>query len=86
MEKTIKFIQKPIVLFFLILIKLYRSILSPFLGYRCRFYPTCSHYAEEAIQQHGIYGVYLTIRRLLRCHPFNQGGIDPVPEKRSYLL
>ncbi len=52
------------------------------LGNRCRFYPTCSSYALEALQVHGtIKGSYLSLRRLLKCHPFNEGGIDPVPEK-----
>lgn len=61
-------------------IRLYRLCISPFLGQNCRFYPSCSHYAEEAISQHGLgKGVYLSARRLGRCHPFNPGGYDPVP-------
>jgi putative membrane protein insertion efficiency factor len=52
------------------------------LGNRCRFYPTCSSYALEALQLHGtIKGTYLSLRRILKCHPFHEGGIDPVPEK-----
>jgi putative membrane protein insertion efficiency factor len=52
------------------------------LGNRCRFYPTCSSYALEAIQLHGtIKGTYLSLKRLLKCHPFHDGGVDPVPEK-----
>jgi putative membrane protein insertion efficiency factor len=61
-------------------IRAYRYLLSPLLGPSCRFYPTCSHYAEQALQQHGaLRGSYLTARRLLRCHPWHEGGYDPVP-------
>ena len=64
------------------LIHAYRWILSPFLGPSCRFLPTCSAYAEEAIGRHGAArGTWLTIKRLARCHPFCRGGIDPVPER-----
>jgi putative membrane protein insertion efficiency factor len=59
---------------------LYRKALSPWLGPRCRFYPSCSLYALEALQIHGPFrGSGLTLRRLLRCHPFHPGGIDAVP-------
>lgn len=62
------------------LIRIYRYAVSPLLGPRCRFYPTCSCYADEAIEQHGaLKGSYLTLRRLLRCHPWHPGGFDPVP-------
>jgi uncharacterized protein len=62
------------------LIKLYQVFLSPFLGQQCRFYPTCSHYATEAILKHGaVKGIYLTLHRLLRCHPWCTGGHDPIP-------
>jgi putative membrane protein insertion efficiency factor len=62
------------------LIKLYQVFLSPFLGQQCRFYPTCSHYATEAILKHGaVKGTYLTLHRLLRCHPWCTGGHDPIP-------
>ncbi len=64
------------------LIKFYQYFISPLLGNRCRFYPSCSSYSQEAIQLHGtLKGLYLTLRRILKCHPFHQGGIDPVPEK-----
>ncbi len=64
------------------LIKVYRFFISPLLGDNCRFYPSCSNYALEAIQRHGAFaGSVLTIKRLLRCHPFCEGGIDPVPDK-----
>ncbi|UCE78680.1 MAG: membrane protein insertion efficiency factor YidD [Nitrospiraceae bacterium] len=63
----------------IILIKLYRFILSPVLPGGCRFTPTCSAYAIEALQTYGfLKGTYLSMRRLLRCHPFHRGGFDPV--------
>jgi putative membrane protein insertion efficiency factor len=62
------------------LIKMYQLLLSPMLGQNCRFYPTCSHYAQESLNKHGIIkGGYLASRRLLRCHPWHDGGFDPVP-------
>lgn len=62
------------------LIKGYQRFISPMLGHRCRFYPSCSQYALEALQIHGMFkGGYLAIRRLLRCGPWNPGGYDPVP-------
>jgi putative membrane protein insertion efficiency factor len=63
------------------LIRLYKITLSPLLGNRCRFYPSCSDYAREAIDRFGaLKGGYLAIRRLARCHPLCEGGLDPVPE------
>ena len=62
------------------LIRLYQVTLSPYLGRSCRFYPTCSNYALEAIELHGVWrGGWLTLRRLGRCHPFHPGGFDPPP-------
>lgn len=62
------------------LIRMYQMFISPFLPRSCRFYPTCSAYALEAIQKHGpVKGLYLAVRRVLRCHPFSPGGYDPVP-------
>jgi putative membrane protein insertion efficiency factor len=62
------------------LIRVYRLLVSPMLGANCRYYPSCSCYAEEAIEQHGaLQGSYLAARRLLRCHPWHAGGYDPVP-------
>ena len=64
------------------LIRLYQLLLSPLLGPRCRFHPSCSHYAVEAIQRHGpVKGGYLSLRRVARCHPLNPGGYDPVPDR-----
>ncbi|AEI15748.1 UPF0161 protein yidD [Flexistipes sinusarabici DSM 4947] len=60
-------------------ISLYQKLLSPFLGRNCRFYPTCSAYAKEAIVKKGIFkGVILSLWRILRCHPYSKGGFDPV--------
>jgi uncharacterized protein len=62
------------------IIQTYRWLISPLLGPSCRFYPTCSAYALEALDRHGaLHGSWLAVRRLLRCHPFNPGGFDPVP-------
>jgi len=67
---------------FLGLIRLYQLTISPLLGPRCRFYPSCSRYAYQAYQVHGsLRGSWLTARRLLRCHPWNPGGIDEVPAR-----
>lgn len=59
----------------------YQLLISPLLGPRCRFYPSCSHYAIEAIQRHGVLrGGGLALKRLSRCHPLNAGGFDAVPD------
>ena len=72
--------NKIIVRLFLVLIKAYQYIVSPVLTPSCRFYPTCSNYAYDALSQHGLTkGGYLALKRVLRCHPFHSGGIDPVP-------
>ena len=64
----------------LLLIRAYQTALSPILGTHCRFYPSCSSYTREAIEKYGVArGTALGLRRLLRCHPFHEGGIDPVP-------
>lgn len=66
--------------FFIVIISCYQACLSPFLGNNCRFYPSCSSYAQEAIAKHGVVkGIYLAVRRLARCHPWHEGGVDPVP-------
>jgi putative membrane protein insertion efficiency factor len=65
------------------MIRGYQLLLSPWFGSRCRFYPSCSCYTHTAIAQYGaLRGSWLGLRRLLRCHPFNEGGYDPVPDKR----
>ncbi len=62
------------------LVRFYRYAISPMLGRNCRFHPTCSEYAIEAIERHGaLRGGWMAVRRVGRCHPFNPGGYDPVP-------
>jgi hypothetical protein len=64
------------------LIRVYRAAISPMLGPSCRYLPTCSHYTEEAIGRFGVgRGGLLGLWRILRCHPFAEGGLDPVPER-----
>jgi len=66
------------------IIQFYQKWISPMKPPSCRFYPTCSHYGIEAIQKHGaLKGSYLTTKRILKCHPFHPGGLDPVPEPKS---
>lgn len=71
----------------IVLVRGYRFFLSPWLGSSCRFEPTCSAYALQALQQHGAAaGSYLTLRRLARCHPWCEGGHDPVPSQPGGLF
>lgn len=66
----------------ILLVQLYRYTLSPVLGQRCRFEPSCSMYAIEALREHGAaQGTYLAAKRLCRCHPLHPGGYDPVPPR-----
>ena len=66
------------------MIRQYQNWLSPLIGPRCRFHPTCSQYGIEAIKLHGmLIGGWLTIKRILKCHPLHSGGFDYVPEKKS---
>jgi len=68
----------------LALLRGYQYVLRPMLGNNCRFYPSCSDYAREAIEQYGpLRGVWLAIRRVARCHPYHPGGFDPVPLKNT---
>jgi putative membrane protein insertion efficiency factor len=65
----------------LLLLRAYKLGISPFLGQNCRFYPSCSDYAAEAVRRHGaMQGSILATRRLCKCHPWHPGGLDPVPE------
>lgn len=68
----------------ILLVRAYQVCLSPFLGQNCRFYPSCSNYALEAVGRHGaLKGGMLAARRLCKCHPWHPGGADPVPEHLS---
>ena len=64
--------------FLIFLIRIYQIFLSPLLGKHCRFYPSCSEFTIKAIEKAGIKGIFIGMRRILRCHPFNKGGYDPV--------
>lgn len=62
------------------LIYLYQAAISPFVGHCCRFFPTCSDYAIDAVKKYGVFkGLWLALRRVGRCHPFHRGGHDPIP-------
>lgn len=79
MEKSI---QKIIVLPFLAVIKIYRWVISPWLPFACRYQPTCSEYSREAFERFGVIkGLYLTMHRVIRCHPWGGSGYNPVPLK-----
>lgn len=65
-------------------IRVYQRAISPALGANCRYFPTCSSYAVEAIEEHGLLrGGWLAVRRIGRCHPFREGGLDPVPLRKQ---
>ncbi|MDM5330627.1 membrane protein insertion efficiency factor YidD [Neobacillus sp. CF12] len=69
---------------FIWIIRFYQVVISPIKPPSCRFYPTCSHYGLEAVNRFGaLKGGWLTVKRILKCHPFHPGGIDPVPEKKE---
>ena len=68
-----------------LLVRFYQITLSPAFGGACRFYPSCSHYAIDALREHGaIKGSYLAAARILKCHPWHAGGYDPVPERHEH--
>lgn len=76
--------KNPLTQLMILLIKGYQLMISPWLGQRCRFHPTCSHYCIDALKQHGmVYGLWLGIKRICKCHPFHPGGYDPVPEQKK---
>lgn len=75
----------PLAWVLLLPVRFYRTVLAPLIPPSCRFYPSCSAYAVESLTRHGaLRGVYLTLRRLLKCAPWHPGGLDPVPEKFSF--
>jgi len=66
----------------ILLIRGYQKLISPWLGQRCRFHPSCSNYCIDALKQHGmVSGLWLGLRRICKCHPFHPGGYDPVPDR-----
>ncbi|KPK01698.1 MAG: hypothetical protein AMK71_04545 [Nitrospira bacterium SG8_35_4] len=70
---------------FLIIIAIYKTAISPFLPQSCRFHPTCSDYCSDALKEHGfVRGMWLFIKRLLKCHPFHPGGYDPVQQAAPF--
>jgi hypothetical protein len=76
--------KKIIVAPFLVLIKVYQTVISPLTPATCRFQPTCSHYAKEALEKHGfLKGGKLALIRIFSCHPWGRSGYDPVPEKNG---
>ncbi|MBB3189117.1 membrane protein insertion efficiency factor YidD [Halomonas cerina] len=80
-------LRHALVLAMISLIRLYQLTLSPLLGPRCRFWPSCSSYTLEALRVHGpVRGTWLAVRRITRCHPGREGGIDPVPGGPSETL
>jgi putative membrane protein insertion efficiency factor len=80
---TLEIQMRAIILFIL---KGYKYLVSPLLGQRCRFWPSCSEYAIEAVESHGAArGSWLAARRVLKCHPWHEGGVDPVPDSKSKL-
>ncbi len=84
LRKCVATINKTSQVILISLIKTYQTLLSPLLGPRCRFYPTCSCYAIEAISKRGVgVGLLLTLQRILRCHPLSPGGDDPVPPAKK---
>ena len=79
--------ESPLGSFLILLLRGYRRVLSPLLGQRCRFYPTCSAYCIDAIRVHGVVkGLGLTGLRVLKCQPFHPGGLDPVPPARGWPM
>ena len=78
-------IMKKILTFpFLLLIKIYQVLISPLTPATCRYQPTCSHYAKEALEKHGLfYGGKMALKRIFSCHPWGGSGYDPVPDKKD---
>jgi hypothetical protein len=80
--RWVKFVMRAPAELLALLVMIYRVAVSPFLPPACRFQPTCSEYMATALRTHGLWrGLYLGTRRILRCHPGNPGGFDPVPER-----
>lgn len=79
-DRVFKILKKMLIFPFIVIIRIYQYIISPWLPMSCRHYPTCSNYALEAFKKHGIFkGFYLATKRILKCHPWGTSGEDPVP-------
>ncbi len=75
--------EKPAVRFLVFLVRIYKRAVSPLLPSTCRFHPSCSAYSIEALKEHGAFtGTWMTLKRILRCHPLSAGGYDPVRKKK----
>lgn len=86
LKRAVAFISMLFTNFAILLLKIYRYIISPMLPASCRFYPTCSSYSIEAYRIHGpIKGSFLTLHRILRCNPWGNGGFDPVPAEFRFF-
>ena len=84
MKNLISKLESLVINFLLFLIKVYKIFLSPYLGQNCRYHPTCSSYAQESLQIHGLRkGLILSIIRISKCHPLGGRGVDLVPEKED---
>jgi putative membrane protein insertion efficiency factor len=78
--------MNPLVWLSIVLIRVYQIFISPLFGNCCRFFPSCSHYALLSFKRFGFFrGMFLTARRLLKCHPYHEGGFDPVPTCKKKL-
>ena len=83
--RTVHWIMQAPRLLVVLLLRLYRAVISPLYGPTCRFYPSCSAYALVAVERHGVVrGGWLAVRRLVRCNPWNPGGVDPVPPLKGH--
>lgn len=77
-------LKKVLIAPFILLVRFYQFAISPLIPASCRYQPTCSHYAVEALQKHGLfYGSKLAIKRIFSCHPWGGSGYDPVPDKKK---
>lgn len=85
LQRVLYVLERPFVWLLLGLIKVYQLAISPMLGPKCKFYPSCSAYAADSLRHHGLFkGVVLAGYRLGRCHPWQLGGLDPVPAKGAW--
>lgn len=83
-QRALEAARRALIAVFLLPLRLYSRVISPALPARCRYYPTCSAYAEQAVREHGIIrGSGLAAWRLVRCNPFSRGGYDPVPSRHG---